>query len=242
MLCEHFRYIDLENIYEQLDSFNSLESSKLSNIQEQFTDTLSFCFEELAYVAQDQDDENDWRSLPPIQVGTDVGDIIEANLEQIATAAEISLPSRRASATTAIEKLTTLSIHASFGEFDYWQKTSLLVYQYDLLCWLYSKDKIKEAFEVYELILRTYGELAASYALSHSFEKQIEIASNIARERAQKRHAPTNKIKTELLTEWDKTSGEYKSRADFCRIVARRDGIKERTLQEWIQSYERDRR
>jgi len=242
MLCEYFRYIDLEKVYEQLDSFNSLENSKLSNIQEQFTDTLSFCFEELGYIALGQADENDWRNLPPIEVGAEVGDIIEANLEQIAIAAEITLPSRRASATTAIEKLTTLSIHASFGEFDYWQKTSLLVYQYDLLCWLYSKDKIKEAFEVYELILKTYGELAASYALNRSFEQQSEVASNIARERAQKRHASTNKVKTELLSEWDKTSGEYKSRADFCRIVARRDGIKERTLQEWIQSYERDRR
>lgn len=241
MLCEYFRYIDLEKLYEQLDSFNSFESSKLSNIQEQFTDTLSFCFEELAYIALGQDDEDAWKNLPAIQVGADVGDIIEADLERIALVAEITLPSRRASATTAIEKLTTLSIHASFGEFDYWQKTSLLVYQYDLLCWLYSKDKIKEAFEVYELILKTYGELAASFALNRSFEKQSEIASNIARERAQKRHASTNKVKTELLAEWYKTSSEYKSRADFCRIIARRDGIKERTLQEWIQSHERDR-
>lgn len=238
MLCEYFRYIDLEKLYEQLDSFNSFEISKLSNIQEQFTDTLSFCFEELAHIALDQDDEDAWKNLPAIQVGADVGDIIEADLERIALLAEITLPSRRTSATTAIEKLTTLSIHASFGEFDYWQKTSLLVYQYDLLCWLYSKDKIKEAFEVYELILKTYGELAAIYALNRSFERQGQIASNIASERANKRHASTNKVKTALLAEWDETSAGYKNRSDFCRIIAKRDGIKERTLQEWIRIHE----
>lgn len=241
MLCEYFRYIDLEKLYEQLDSFNSFESSKLSNIPEQFTDTLSFCFEELAYIALGQDDEDAWKNLPAIQIGADVGDIIEADLELIAIAADTTLPSRRASATTAIEKLTTLSIHASFGEFDYWQKTSLLVYQYDLLCWLYSKDKIKDAFDVYELILRTYGELAAIYALNRSFERQGRVASNIASERANKRHASTNKVKTALLAEWDKTSEEYKSRSDFCRIIARRDVIKERTLQEWIRIHERGR-
>lgn len=241
MLCEYFRYIDLEKLYEELDSFNSFESSKLSNIQEPFTETLSFCFEELAYIALGQDDEDAWKKIPAIQVGAHVGDIIEADLERIALAAETSLPSPRAHVKTAIEKLTTLSIHASFGEFDYWQKTSLLVYQYDFLCWLYSKHRIEEAFYVYELILKTYGELAASFALSRAFERQSEIASNIARERAQKRHASTNKVKTALLAEWDQTYAEYKSRADFCRIIARRDGIKERTLQEWVQNHEKER-
>ncbi len=239
MLCEYFRHIDLEGVYEDLEAFTAYEIHKLSNIPEQFADTLQSIFEDLADVTRQDNEE--WDTLEPIDLAAEVGDVIEGDLERLAIAANITLPGPRASASKTIEKLTTLSVHASFGDFDYWQKSSLLAYQYDILCWLYSKGKIPEAFEVYELLLRTFGELSANYAVNLAFQKQNEIASNIARERAQKRHASTNKKKTELLDEWVKNGAEYKSRADFCRIVSRRDGMKERTLQEWIQAYERER-
>jgi hypothetical protein len=240
MLCEYFRYIDLEGVYEQLEAFAMHETDRLSNIQEQFLDTLQTVFEDLAYIAC-KDDEA-WKQLEPIDLAAEVGDVIEGDLERFAAVANITLPGPRSSAKTAINQLTILSIHASFGDFDYWQKTSLLAYQYDLLCWLYSKGKTAEAFEVYELILRTFGELSASYALNLSFTKQSEIVSNIARERAQKRHASTNTKKTALLDEWDRSSAEYKSRSDFCSIIGRRSGVKERTLYEWIQRHERERK
>ncbi|MBF8792085.1 hypothetical protein IRZ70_04650 [Pseudomonas monteilii] len=239
MLCAYFRCIDLEGVYRDLEAFSAYEIHKLSNIPDQFADTLQTVFEDLADVTC-QDNEA-WKNLEPIELAAEVGDVIEGDLERLAIAASISLPGPRASASKTIESLTALSIHASFGDFDYWQKNSLLAYQYDILCWLYSKKKFAEAFEVYELLLRTFGELSAKYALNLAFHEQNEIASNIARERAQKRHASTNKKKTELLDEWSRTGAEYKSRADFCRIVSRRDGMKERTLQEWIQAYERER-
>lgn len=239
MHCQYFRYIDLEGVYEELEAFMESDTYTLANIPNQFSDTLQTVFEELAYVAFES--EEAWKELEATSLAAAVGDVIEADLERMAHVADITLPSRRSTANIAIEKLTTLSIHVSFGEFDYWQKHSLLAYQYDILCWLYSKGKIAEAFDVYELILRTFGELSASYALNLAHTKQSEIASNIARERAQKRHASTNMKKIELLNEWTKTSTEYKSRSDFCRIVGRRAGVKERTLYEWIQTHERER-
>jgi len=237
MSCEYLRYIKLQEAYEQLEEFMYFKGANLSNIQHQFGETLSFCFEELSYAAFDQCQDDAWKVFPAVEIAAEVGDLIEASLEQIATAAEISMPSRSASAKTTIGKLTILSIHASFGDFDYWQKMSLMVYQYDLLCWLYSKSKIEEAFEVYELILRTHGELAADYAKSFT----SALRSEIARDRALKRHAPTNRIKLDLLAEWDKTSGGYKSRADFCRIISQRDGLLYRTVYDWIAMHDRNK-
>lgn len=238
MLCEYFRYIDLEQVYEQLEDFNSYTGPGLANIQWQFWDTLASHFEDMAEAIFDEHGDEEWREMPAIQVAAEIGDNIESDLEKIAMVAEITLPSQRTSGKTAIEKITILSIHATFGEFDYRQKSSLLVYQYDLLCWLYSKDRISEAFQIYELIMRTQGELAAIYALSKSSTIQTEHVSNLARERANKRHAPTNKVKADLISEWVKTSTGYKSRADFCRIVSQREGLLYRTVYDWIARHD----
>ncbi|WP_426201868.1 hypothetical protein [Pseudomonas sp. TWP3-1] len=237
MACDYLRHINLQEVYEQIEEFTPYKGASLSNIQHQFGETLSFCFEELSYAAFEQCPDDAWKVFPAAEVAAEVGDIIEASLERIAMAAEISMPSRRASANVAISKLTTLSIHASFGDFDYWEKISLMTYQYDLLCWLYRKSKIEEAFEVYELILRTHGELATQYAKSFT----SALKSELARDRATKRHAPTNRIKLDLLAEWDKTSGEYKSRADFCRIISQRDGLLYRTVYDWIATHDRNK-
>jgi len=235
MSCVYFRHINLVEVYEQLEGFTFYKGADLSNIQYQFGETLSSCFEELSYAAFDQCQEDAWKVFPAVEVAAEVGDVIEADLEQIAKIAEISMPSRRTSAQTVIGKLTILSIHSSFGDFDFWQKTSLLTYQYDILCWLYSKNKIEEAFEVYELILRTQSEREVAYARRFTSAKQSEIA----RERAKKRHAPTNKVKLELLAEWDQTAGEYKSRADFCRIVSQREGFIYRTVYDWVARHDK---
>lgn len=239
MLCEYFRYIDLEQVYEQLEDFTYYTGPELANIPWQFGETLASCFEDIADAVFGQYGDDAWRELPAVQVAAEVGDNIESDLEKIAAIAEITLPARRASAKTVIEKITILSIHASFRSFDYWQTSSLLLYQYDILCWLYSKKKISEAFQVYELILRTFGELSASFALSISSESQTRAVSDLARERAKKRHAPTNKIKSDLLSEWDMSSAEYNSRADFSRIVSQRDGLLYRTVYDWIASHDR---
>lgn len=237
MSCEYFRFINLQEVYEQLEEYTLYTGPELSNIEHQFAETLSVSFDDLSCVAFIECEEDAWKVFPASEVAVAVGSLIAADLEQIAKVAEISIPSRRTSANTAIDKLTILSIHASFGDFSYWQKTSLLVYQYDILCWLHSKNRIGEAFEVYGLILKTYGELAAEFARGVTSAKRSEIA----RERAKKRHAPTNKAKLDLLAEWDKTACEYKSRADFCRIVSQRDGFIYRTVYDWVAGHDRSK-
>lgn len=238
MQCEFFRHIDLKDVYENLqaDTFFNVNAS---NIPEAFKETLSYLFEIMAEIAFDQGD--DWNGHAAIDVGAEVGDIIEADLERIALEANLFIPGRRTTAGKTIDTLRDMCLHTASYDYDYWQKISLLLYQYDLLCWLHKRGKIDEVIEVYELTLRTYGETQVAEVRHQAFVHQSKIASDIARERAKKRHATTNEKKKSLLEEWDRDSSEYKSRADFCRIVSRRDGIKERTAQEWIQAYERER-
>lgn len=235
MSCSYFRHINLHEIYAQLEDYSYFSGPELSNIQYQFGEALSCCFEELSHATFPHHQDDAWTILPPDVVAAEVGDAIEADLELLATVADIELPTRRASARSAINKLAVLSIHASFGEVSFARLTSLVVYQYDLLCWLYRKNKIAEAFEVYELILRTQGQREIIYSRSFDSVKQSEIA----RERAKKRHAPTNEKKSRLLAEWDSSSTEYKSRADFCRIVSQREHIIYRTLYDWVAAHDR---
>ncbi|QLL15466.1 hypothetical protein [Pseudomonas chlororaphis] len=63
-----------------------------------------------------------------------------------------------------------------------------------------------------------------------------------AKKASKSRHAPTNLLKSKLVNEWAESKHEYKSRADFVRIVARVNGVKERTLYEWIGQYEQSQR
>lgn len=53
------------------------------------------------------------------------------------------------------------------------------------------------------------------------------------------RNAETTKLKHRLREEWDAQKHEYESRADFARIVSKREGMIERTLYDWITEHER---
>lgn len=238
MLCDFFRHIDLEDTYKNLqeDTFFNL---KVSNIPEAFRETLSYLFEVIAETAFDADDH--WSEHAAIDVGAEVGDIIESDIEQIAMEADLISPDQSDSALELLDALRVMCAHTAPLDYDYWKKISLLIYQYDLLCWLHKNGETNYILEAYELILRKYGEIQIAESRHVTSAIQRKTTSNAARERANKRHAPTNQIKTALLHEWDRTSTEYKSRADFCRIIGARDGIKERTLYEWIQAYERER-
>lgn len=68
-----------------------------------------------------------------------------------------------------------------------------------------------------------------------------EAISALGRRSAKARHSPTNQQKANLLAEWDATASAYESRADFARIVSQREGIKYRTLYEWIAGHDRDK-
>ncbi|MBA5978729.1 hypothetical protein HT737_30085 [Pseudomonas sp. MD195_PC81_125] len=59
-----------------------------------------------------------------------------------------------------------------------------------------------------------------------------------AKKASKSRHESMNLLKAKLVEEWERSRGEYESRADFVRIVARLHGVKERTLYEWIGKHE----
>lgn len=95
---------------------------------------------------------------------------------------------------------------------------------------------LDEAIDIVQTNLssaKLYKECIASASLA--LGSRAKKASN-------SRHAPTNALKAKLVNEWVESRQEYKSRADFVRIVARVHGIKERTLYEWIGQYEQTQR
>lgn len=62
-------------------------------------------------------------------------------------------------------------------------------------------------------------------------------AADAAKEKSRK----STEAKAAVLVEWDRDGNEYKSRADFARIVSRRDGLKERTVYDWVTDHLRDK-
>ncbi|MEB0091802.1 hypothetical protein RHM65_04515 [Pseudomonas sp. CCI4.2] len=239
MLRKYFSYIDLADAIEDLNSVCEGSGLFLGNIHHQFTDSLSTMLCILADSATEDLPEDAWKGMPSEVLTTRVSALIENSLELISVAAEVPMPGPKVSMENTVNRLITLTIAATWGNFELHQKTALHVYQYDKLGWAIHKKRFAEAFVITELIAQTRGELDSIFAVHHAQAKQFEQLSAAAKARAHKRHAPTNKIKISLLAEWDESSKEYKSRADFCRIIARRDGIKERTLQEWIQAHQK---
>lgn len=53
------------------------------------------------------------------------------------------------------------------------------------------------------------------------------------------KNAETEIQKRKLLAEWDATSKNYSSQAAFIRHVGRREGVKERTLGDWIRGHKK---
>lgn len=87
-----------------------------------------------------------------------------------------------------------------------------------------------------------YGFLKSAELYRQTIEAAKTALSAAGRKSANARHAVTNELKARLLEEWDAQKHEYKNRADFARIVSRREKMKERTLYEWIAQHERNKR
>lgn len=241
MLCRYVRYIDLLKVYEQLEDYNphSGESQGLSNIPEQFCETLAACFEDSAEMVSTLLAEP-WENMKPIEVAAIVGDLIEHFVELLHNDSGQEWPDHEDSVRETVDKLSGLVLTEAYTSACSWELNFLVVYQYDHLCQLWADNNISEAFEVYEIIARTRGQIQHIAALGFQEHRGAAAATKRAQELAKKRHAPTNKLKEELLEEWASTSNEYKSRADFCRIVGRRSGVLERTLSGWIAKHERN--
>lgn len=53
------------------------------------------------------------------------------------------------------------------------------------------------------------------------------------------KHAETEAQKHKLLAEWDAKGKNYSSQAAFMRLVGKREGVKERTLGDWIRKHKK---
>lgn len=116
---------------------------------------------------------------------------------------------------------------------------ALFIYQLDSLCGAAERQDMACALWIFTDLLELQRDIAARDGSDFLNDMTSMIDSWEATVRAQKKHRPTNQQKDILLAEWDANSNEYKSRADFARIVSAREGMKERTLYEWIASHDR---
>jgi hypothetical protein len=239
--CQYLRHIDILKAYEQLEDYNpySSDSLGLSNIPEQFRDTLATCLLDIAEFIERVTSER-WQGTQPIELAAMAGDIIEHVIEQLHNSAGQEWPSADDTVEKMVEKLAALPLTDTYVSAAPFELTALVIYQYDCLCWLWDNNYIPEAFEVFELIAGTRGQIQHIAALGFQEHRDAAAATQRAQELARKRHAATNKLKDQLLAEWVNTRTEYKSRADFCRIVGRRSGVLERTLSGWIANHGRD--
>lgn len=72
--------------------------------------------------------------------------------------------------------------------------------------------------------------------------EKLQEFSALAAERAKKRHQHMNAQKAELIKDWAANGEGYESRADFVRIMSDLNGIKYRTLYEWIANHDKEDR
>lgn len=261
-LCHYLRHIDLKAVYEQLPDYTPFWSGEtpLANIQPQFRDTLAEWFDGIAEAVFDDLFGQPWEEFRPIDVAIEVGDFIERSLDELEINYALEtgsfkegqfeeeedtcdkfLPRTGESTREVLDTFSVMVLTKSYDNADYWQLSGLLIYQYDYLCWLHKEESFNEAFEMCEYIARTRCKIQNIISVGFDKKYSSTAASQRAKKAATQRHAPSNEIKAQLLAEWDKDSGEYKSRADFCRVVGRISGIKERTLGEWIAKHEKSK-
>lgn len=116
---------------------------------------------------------------------------------------------------------------------------ALLIYQLDRLCGAWQAGQVDEVLALIPDMLAIQRDIGDREGRSFSGEMLELAGSHEARQRAALRHEPTNQRKAAMLTEWDATASEYESRADFARIVSQREGLKYRTLYDWIAVHDR---
>lgn len=115
---------------------------------------------------------------------------------------------------------------------------ALLIYQLDGLCGAQQAGDLDEVLALIPDMLAIQRDIGEREGRAFSSD-MLDISSSYeARQRAELRHKPANQQKTALLAEWDATASEYESRADFTRIVSQREGMKYRTLYEWIARHD----
>lgn len=237
MPCKYFKHIDIEAIYEQLGKFDS-ESESLANIPTVFMDNVAFCFENLALEVADPEEDDPLNNIDPAVLAAKVSQLIEDCLDDLSKESTIALPEDDEDGLDRVYIIDSFAMWDSFQDDSLVRKLVLVSLEYDTLCWLYDTDDFYSAFTMTQIIARSFTYLERCYTLQVQECERRNSASLSARERAKKRHSATNEKKERLIKEWSDSSSEYKSRADFCRIISQREGMLYRTLYEWISRHD----
>lgn len=116
---------------------------------------------------------------------------------------------------------------------------ALLIYHLDKLCGAQRTGQVDEVLALIPDMLAIQHDIGEREGRAFSHDMLELSTKHEARQRAELRHKPTNQRKVTLLAEWDATASEYESRADFARIVSQREGMKYRTLYDWIAIHDR---
>ncbi|MFG0721891.1 hypothetical protein ACF8PU_09480 [Pseudomonas sp. GLN_6] len=239
MLCYYLRHIDLHAVYEQLPSFEIFGSdSGLANIPWDFSNRLAMHFEERAESTLEHlyGHPMPWQELSPIDLAAEVGDYIEHDIEELENICSTKAP--RANARLSTEKwkdkfddfvLDVLSRNIS----NYYLIQSLLIYQYDCLCWMHSRNDFDSVLGVFEGITETTYMLS----LCEMQTRQKAEKTREAQDRAALRHKETNQQKTTALATWDEHGTNVSSMAAFARSRCKDFGVTERTLYGWIRDH-----
>jgi hypothetical protein len=244
MLCHYLRHIDLRAVYEQLPNFEIFGSdSGLANIPWDISNRLAMHFEERAESTLEHlyGSPKPWQDMSPIDVAAEVGDYIEHDIEELEDICSTKAPRAgvRLSPKKWAEKFSIFSssVLSTSGIQDYHLIQSLLIYQYDHLCWLHSRQSFENVLEVFE------GITEATYMLSFCEMKTRQATEKTleAQNRAALRHQETNHQKGIALAAWDANGANVSSMAAFARARCRGFGVTERTLYAWIRDHRRAR-
>jgi hypothetical protein len=245
MYCEYLRHIDLQSVYERLaDADNHYLGETLPDIPHSVSNTLSMLLEDHAHmVIQNMYGEDaDWQRFHPVDIAAEVGDSIEQDIEELclwcseASGAEVCFPSvtNNPSAAQWIEPIEVLSIYASLSVEHWQQQRSLLICQYDFLCWLHRLGDFDSALEVFDLIVQTLD--------STTFQEMKGRRSEQSRNAAAVTHQNNRQQKAAALNEWDKHGANMSSVAAFARARHKDFDVTERTVVAWISEHRKQKR
>jgi hypothetical protein len=235
MLCEYLRHIDLLAVYEQLDDFNYGRSGpELGNIPEPLAQTMAMHFEARADSTFEHlyNGRMAWQELRPIDVAAEVGYYIERDIEALSEYCSKKAPSVKASQDEKkwFRQFESFSIDALYGDAeDYFLLQSLLVCQYDALCWLHSRQDFDGGLFVLErIVLAT--EMLSTCGKGDPRPSHYQKA-------AEARHQETRQQRALALVAWDEYGTKVSSMAAFARARHKDFGVTERTLYGWIRDH-----
>lgn len=233
-------FLDIDEIYDQLKDYSELDSEGLSGVPWQFCELVAEVFTDLAWEVCPDAPEDPFDSFSPQEICRRVEAAIEKVVPTLAATIEKAIPPIEGDSLNRSLELEALS-NLNVFEDDLLTTLVLLAYQYDNLCEMYYKKEHEAAYSVTQSITKSWSNLSSLYTLHIEALKRGQNRSESARDRASKRWQNHNEKKARLLSEWETTGNEYRSRADFCRIVGKREGVIVRTLYDWIAAHTRQR-